>query len=234
MDHNTTDQEPEAASQEAYYRDLRRESKGVGMGLFITAEGMFFLGLIMSYLLLKAIHTAPSQEALQQNTLVWLCGSIGRTPPDQNYWLPEGLKLPVVITAMNTGVLLLSSYFMYRAVQVARNQRFDQAANWLRITAVMGVGFLLVQGYEWGRMLTHGLTTDPGEGAIFAGLFYTIIGTHGAHVLGGVIFLLLCTKQVLSGTYDLEEDIQQLVICRNYWFFVCFLWPLLFGLLYFE
>lgn len=204
------------------------------MGLFITVEGMFFLGLIMSYLLLKAIHTAPSQQALQQNTLVWLCGSIGRTPPDQNFWLPDGLKLPVFITALNTAVLLISSYFMYRAVQVARERLPEKTGWWLVITALMGVTFLLVQGYEWSRMLTHGLTIGLDEGSIFAALFYTIIGAHGVHVLGGLLFLLYCTRKVLSGSYEQEEAIQQLAICRNYWFFVCFLWPVLFGLLYFE
>ncbi len=234
MAHKESDHGEDTPSHKAYYRDLRRDGKRLGMGLFITVEGMFFLGLIMSYLLLKAIHTAPSPQALQQNTLVWLCGSVGRTPPDQNYWLPEGLKLPVIITAMNTGVLLLSSYFMYRAVQVAREHHLDQVTRWLRITAAMGVAFVLVQGYEWSSMLAYGLTVDPGEGAIFAALFYTIIGAHGIHVLGGVLFLLFCTQQVLSGRHDREEDIQRLVICRNYWFFVCLLWPVLYGLLYFE
>lgn len=222
---------------ETYYRKQRSESKGLGMGLFITAEAMVFFGLIGSYLILKAIHTAPSQEALQQNTLVWLCGSIGRTPPDQNYWLPDGLKLPVSITFLNSVLLLISSYFMYRAVRFAEETQWKRAGFWMMCTAVCGTLFLLVQGFEWSRMLGHGLTINYREGQIFAGLFYTIIGAHGLHVLGGLTFLLFCTKRIVSGvyeTYEKKEGISQLVICRNYWFFVCFLWPVLFGLLYFE
>ncbi len=218
----------------SYYQDLRSESKGLGMGLFITVEAMFFLGLVMSYLLLKALHTAPSQQALQQNTLVWLCGSIGRTPPEQNFWLPDGLKLPVTVTAMNTVLLVVSSYFMYRAVQLAESTRWKQAGFWMGCTALSGTLFLLVQGYEWSRMLTHGLTVEYGEGKIFAGLFYTIIGAHGVHVLGGLIYLMVCTRQLLSGVYKRKESTSNLAVCRNYWFFVCFLWPVLFGLLYFE
>lgn len=226
-----------SVSAEQYYRSRRSDSKGLGMGLFITAEAMVFFGLIGSYLILKAIHTAPSQEALQQNTLLWLCGTVGRTPPDQNFWLPEGLKLPITVTFMNSVLLVVSSYFIYRAVQLAKETSWKKAGFWMVGTAGCGTIFLLIQGYEWGRMLEHGLSIQYEKGQIFAGLFYTIIGAHGLHVLGGLIYLLSCTKRLLTGvyeTYETEESVAQLAICRNYWFFVCFLWPVLFGLLYFE
>ncbi len=219
---------------EAYYAEQRERSNSLGMGLFITAETMFFLGLIGSYLLLKALHTAPDQEALQQNVLVVLCGSIGRTPPDKNFWLPSNLQLPIIATALNTGVLLFSAYCIYRGTRHALDNMLTHARRWYLATGAFGLLFLLVQGYEWSRMLAHGLTTDPGEGSIFAALFYTIIGAHGVHVLGGVLFLTGCTANLYAGNLSDRDRLTTLTSCRTYWFFVCFLWPMLFLLLYFE
>ncbi len=221
------------ADPHAFYQSRRNESTTLGTGLFITAEAMFFLGLIGSYLLLKAIHTAPGKEALQQNFLVVLCGSVGRTPPDQNFWLPDGLQLPMIVTALNTALLLMSSYFIYRGTRLAYQKAINQARWWYLATGVLGGLFLFIQGYEWTRMIAHGLTLQGNEGTVFAALYYTIIGTHGIHVLGGLLFLLFCTVKLFNGTYN-QNGFAPLTVCRAYWFFVCFLWPVLFLLLYFE
>jgi len=222
------------SNPETYYASRRAESSSMGMGLFITAESMFFVGLIGSYLLLKAIHTAASQEALQQNFLVVLCGSIGRTPPDKNFWLPADLQLPITATAINTGLLLLSAYFIYRGTRRAQNEQMDRARWWYLTTGVMGALFLTVQGYEWSRMLAHGLTLNASKGAVYAALFYTIIGAHGVHVTAGLGYLLVCTARLFTGAFSDRDHLIPLRACRTYWLFVCFLWPVLFLLLYFE
>src|SRR5207245_756649 len=47
----------------------------------------------------------------------------------------------------------------------------------------LGLAFLLVQGYEWIRLVSYGLTVWSGA---YGTTFYTLIGMHAAHVVTAV------------------------------------------------
>ena len=53
---------------------------------------------------------------------------------------------------------------------------------------LLGRFFLSVQGYEWVRLIHFGLTVSS---SVYGGLFYTLIGFHGLHVVGALIWLLV-------------------------------------------
>ena len=77
---------------------------------------------------------------------------------------------------------------MYRAVRAIRRGNTQGLVEWLRVTALLGLIFLSVQGYEWARLLQFGLTLSS---SVYGATFYTIIGCHAAHVFGAVIWLLI-------------------------------------------
>jgi cytochrome c oxidase subunit III len=174
----------------------------VGVMLFIGAEGMFFAGLLSAF-------------------LVFRTGSAAWPPPFQP-------RLPIVVTAVNTFILLGSSYTMHRALRAIRGGNAQRLMDWLGITAVLGMIFLSVQGYEWARLLQFGLTLSS---SVYGAIFYTLIGCHAAHVFGAVIWLLiifvLAKKHVFSRTQFVGVQ-----VCGIYWYFVVALWPILFGLVY--
>lgn len=174
----------------------------LGLLIFLGTEAMFFAGLISAFLILKA------------GSAVW-------PPVDQP-------RLPVAVTALNTLVLLASGYTMHRAVRGARSGNQSALTNWLALTGVLGTIFLGVQGVEWGRLLSYGLTfTSSNYGATF----YTLIGAHGLHVLAAVLVLMVVFIRALQKRYSVKNH-DGLVLCQIYWYFVVGIWPVLYGLVY--
>ena len=168
----------------------------------LVAETMFFSGLIGAYLVFRV--GAP----------VW--------PP------PNLPRLPLAVTWVNTLVLMASGFTMIGAVRAAR--RDDQRAlqRGLAMTALLGVTFLVVQGSEWARLIHHGLTLSAG---MYGATFYTLIGTHAAHVLGAVVWLGLVWRWARRGEFTDGRD-AAVEACAIYWVFVCALWLGLFALVY--
>ena len=174
----------------------------LGVALFIGAEAMFFAGLLSAFLVFRVGST------------VW--------PP------PFQPRLPIVVTAINTIILLASAWTMLvaqRAMRYGAQRRFVQ---WFGVTAVLGALFLSIQGYEWARLLQFGLTLSSG---VYGATFYTLIGCHGLHVFGAVIWLSTVLIMVGKNPFPPRRRVT-VQICGIYWYFVVALWPLLFGLVY--
>ena len=175
----------------------------LGLMMFIGAEVMFFAGLIGAFLVLRL------------SSDVW--------PP------PSQPRLPVWITGFNTLVLLFSAFTMHRAVLAARAHDRVRLAGWLLHTAVLGTVFLCIQGYEWVRLIGFGLTMRSG---LYGSTFYALIGLHGLHVLGALVWLGVVWKLARQGRYGSGGSSIGVELCSMYWMFVVGLWPVLYGLVY--
>jgi cytochrome c oxidase subunit III len=191
----------------------RRESPGpareplvsnatIAMVVLLAFETMFFVGLLGAFIVLRLRSPA------------W-------PPPGQPY-------LPLAITWFNTGVLLFSGYTMWRALRAIRRDDRAGLVRWLLVTAIYGVTFLSVQGYEWVRLVGYGLTLSSSN---YGALFYTLIGTHGLHVLAAVIWLLAVLALARRRRFSARRY-TVVRVCGIYWQFVVALWPLLFVLVY--
>ena len=172
----------------------RVDSAMVGMLIFLGSETMLFAGFIAAFLVFRL--AAP----------VW--------PP------PLQPRLPVEVTAVNTAVLLLSGYTMWRALRAARDGDQGGLARSLTLTGLLGTTFLGVQGYEWARLVTFGLTAPSG---IYGGTFYTLIGAHAVHVLAALAWL---------GIILIVRNPSGVLVFGMYWYFVVALWPILYTLVY--
>jgi len=174
----------------------------LGMLLFMGAEAMLFAGLIGAF-------------------LVFRFGSAVWPPPFQP-------RLPVGVTGVNTAILLLSGYTMYRARRAIQNGRGEKLMNGLLVTTLLGATFLSIQGYEWIRLLRFGLTLSSGT---YGSTFYVLIGTHAAHVFGAMVWLLIVLMKVKSGRWTAKHQVR-IELCGMYWYFVVGLWPVLYTLVY--
>ncbi len=170
--------------------------------MLIASEMMLFSGLIGSFLIFRL------QAA---------------------FWPPPALpRLPIEVTWVNTFVLLSSAVTMTLALRAVHRSRQRLMRRYLLATLVLGVTFLAVQGSEWVRLVAHGLKLSSG---MYGGTFYVLIGCHGAHVTAGVIWLACVAMLALSGRYN-ARNAHGVELCAVYWYFVCAIWPLLFGLVY--
>ena len=170
--------------------------------MLLASELMFFAGLIGAFLVFRL------------SAQVW--------PP------PFQPRLPLGVTGVNSLILIFSALTMHWAVQAGRAGRAAQLTRQLTFTALLGALFLLIQGYEWVRLVHFGLTTSS---SVYGGLFYTLIGAHGAHVFGGLVWLVTVCWQAKRGRFT-KRNYVGVQTARMYWTFVVALWPLLYGLVY--
>jgi cytochrome c oxidase subunit 3 len=174
----------------------------LAMLAFIVFESMLFAGLLGGYIVLR------------WGSRVW-------PPLGQPY-------LPIAVTWLNSAVLLGS---LVPLISAGRAYRFGARvpfARGLALTAIMGSTFLAIQGFEWVRLLAHGMTVVHGT---YGGIFLLLIGTHGLHVLGAVIWM--ATLAVLAATRRIApQNSTALDIATLYWYFVCAVWIVLFALVY--
>ena len=174
----------------------------LGMALFLAGLSMLFGGLIGAF-------------------LVFRFGSLE--------WPPAGLPLlPVGVTALNTAVLFASCVPMVRAARAVRRGDTAGLRSGLVLAAALGLTFLAVQGSEWVRLVGHGLTLSSGA---YGGTFYTLIGLHGAHVAGAVLWLVV----ILVGSFQDRFHARHhtpVDLAAAYWLYVSALWAVLFPLVY--
>jgi cytochrome c oxidase subunit 3 len=170
--------------------------------VFLGAEAMFFAGLIGAYLVFRV------------GSPIW--------PP------PFQPRLPIDVTGVNTVILLASAVTMRLGIRAVSAGNVRKMIRLLGLTASLGAAFLAIQGYEWFRLIQFGLTVSS---SVYGGLFYILIGFHGLHVVGALIWLLVVFALAKQGrfTKDRHVDVQT---CGMYWTFVVGLWPLLYGLVY--
>jgi heme/copper-type cytochrome/quinol oxidase subunit 3 len=172
------------------------------MLMLLGGETMFFGGLVIAFLQLRL--GAP----------VW-------PPPGQP-------RLPIGLTAVNTLILLASSWALVRAVRAVRADDHAGLVRSLSWTWGLGALFLVIQGVEWTRLVHFGLRVSSG---IYGATFYTLIGVHAVHVLGAVVWLTVIAWLARRGRFTRTRHVA-LTCCAMYWHFVVGLWPVLYLLVY--
>ena len=174
----------------------------LAMLFLICGEVMFFGGLVSAFFVLRA------------TSALW--------PP------PLQPRLPVAVTGINTLVLIASSVAMAGALQAFGRGDTRGLVRRLLIAAGLGSAFLLVQGYEWIRLVEYGLTLSS---SAYGSTFYTLIGTHAAHVVAALVWVGVT---VLLAARDRFGDGRSgpLRACAIYWHFVVALWPVLYVAVY--
>ncbi len=174
----------------------------LGTLFFMGGEMMFFAGLVSAFWVLRL--GAP----------VW--------PP------PLQPRLPVEITGVNTLVLLGSSLAVVAAARALRRGDRRTALRRFAAAAALGALFLLVQGYEWVRLVHFGLTMAS---SVYGATFYTLIGAHAVHVLAALVWLGVTVGLLARGRLVGRRP-APLRACALYWHFVVALWPILYVSVY--
>ncbi|MBI4245155.1 MAG: heme-copper oxidase subunit III [Planctomycetes bacterium] len=172
--------------------------------LLIFSEMMIFAGLISAYLILKF-----------NNTTNWPSAGQPRYPQEA--------------TLINTIILLLSGVLMFLFRRsLNRNLQFSKLSGLLIACCVLGIVFLVLQGQEWLKLISYGLTITS---SVYGSIFYSIIGFHAIHVLIAVVWLIWASRLVIASKFS--GHLINLDICGIFWYFVVLLWPLLYGVIYF-
>ena len=132
------------------------------------------------------------------------------------------------LVALNTALLLASSITFGEAMPHMEAGRVGPTRAWLAITGLLGLAFLGIELYEFGQLIAEG--ASPQRSA-FLSAFFTLVGTHGAHVAVGLIWLTVMLIQL--GRHGLSLPMKRRLICLSmFWHFLDIIWIGVFTFVY--
>lgn len=148
-----------------------------------------------------------------------------------NDWPPlnqdgEPFELPIVLTGVNTAVLVASSFTLHWAEHRLKLGDRKGLQVGMIVTMMLGAAFLIVQLNEYWHL---GFT--PSDTA-FGSSFYALTGLHGAHVAVGLTILLVMFIRITKANDFSPRFATPLAAGSLYWHFVDVVWVLLFFLVY--
>ena len=138
----------------------------------------------------------------------------------------ELFSLPLVF--IMTIILLVSSLTSVLAVMAMRRKDMKGVLRWFIVTVILGLSFLGLEIYEFVEYTNAGLRWSE---SAFASSFYTLLGTHGAHVLFGcgwiTTMIIRNFKRPLT-TYNAPK----FYLASLYWHYIDVVWVFIFSLVY--
>lgn len=184
----------------------------MGMWLFLFTELLLFGGLFILYMAYRLQYSEAFHLAAKE--------------------------LNVGLGTFNTIILLTSSLTMALSIAALQRRKRNLSLFLIGTTIVFAFGFLVVKFFEWSVKFSHGifpgsstlLEKEKGE-IVFYGLYFSMTGLHGLHVIIGMIILTFMFVFVYRGTVNDDKYIK-LENSGLYWHLVDLIWIFLFPLFY--
>jgi cytochrome o ubiquinol oxidase subunit 3 len=130
--------------------------------------------------------------------------------------------------AIETALLLASSFTCGIASIAADNRSAIWFQLAMAVTCVFGLGFLAIEGSEFASLVARG--AGPSRSA-FLSAFFTLVGCHGLHVSGGILWLLTMMAQVTAKGF--RPDILRRILCfALFWHALDIIWIAVFTVVY--
>ena len=190
-----------AAEHQVEHTSLGVDNRKLVVWTFIASEVMFFTGLIVTYIVMRGRSTTgPYPE--------------------------EALSVPLV--AINTFILLSSSFTMVTALSAIQRGDTRGLRRWLIATAVLGLLFLSGQAIEFTTLFRDGASLSSN---LFGATFFTLTGFHGMHVFIGVIWIAFVLARAFHGGVTKDNHLA-VELVGLYWHFVDIVWIIIFTVVY--
>ncbi len=197
------------------------------MWIFLLSDTFIFSCFLLSYMTVRMSTTVPWPN------------------PSEIFALTiAGEKIPLILIAIMTFILISSSGTMAMAVNFGYRHDRVKSAILMLVTAAFGAMFVGMQAFEWTKLiLDEGVRPwgNPFGAAQFGSSFFMITGFHGFHVSVGVLFLLITARKVWRGDFDTGKrgfftsrkgHYEAVEIMGLYWHFVDLVWVFIFALFY--
>ncbi len=197
------------------------------MWIFLLSDTFIFTCFLLSYMTVRMSTTVPWPNPSEVFAL-----EIG------------GEKIPLILIAIMTFILISSSGTMAMAVKFGYERNRRVSAVLMLVTAAFGAAFVGMQAFEWTKLIVEeGVRPwgNPMGAAQFGSTFFMITGFHGTHVSIGVIFLIAIARKVWRGDFDRNRPgfftsrkghYEAVEIMGLYWHFVDLVWVFIFAVFY--
>jgi cytochrome c oxidase subunit 3 len=214
------------AQHDGYHTRVVQISHRYGMILFIASEVMFFVAWFWAYFS-SALFPADMHQIVRG--ALFGCGA--GVAPDACHvagvWPPKGIETfdPWHLPLLNTLILLTSGTTVTWAHHALLHDDRKGLKFGLICTIVLGLLFTSVQAYEYSHAAFHY------SGHIYGATFFMATGFHGAHVIIGSIFLIVCLGRAYAGHFTPTHHLG-FEFSAWYWHFVDVVWLFLFACIY--
>ena len=194
--------------------EQQMDASKIGMWLFLVTEILLFGGLFVGYGIMQALHP----EA----------------------WVAAHHHLDRNLGALNTIVLLVSSFTMVMAVHSAKHGHRKALNIYLILTLICAAAFLGVKYIEYSHKIHEGLLPgkyyfhkgDAVNGQfMFFSFYFMMTGLHGLHILGGMGAIAWVLRRSIRGDFG-PGYYTPVDLVGLYWHLVDLIWIYLFPLLY--
>ena len=175
----------------------------LGIWLFLASEIMLFGGLFSAYILLRTGNP---------------------------YFMTNQHYLSIPLATLNTALLITSSVTMVMAWVSLKLNDLKKYKLYMLLTLLCSFGFLIVKFFEYSAKFDHHLYPSTNN---FFGIYFTLTGLHGLHIVGGIIVMLyLVGPGIKMWETNKERFTNRTEVVGLYWHFVDLVWIFLFPSLY--
>ncbi len=204
------------ATHQGHHTPIVQLGLRYGMALFIASEVMFFVAWFWAYF---DAWLFPKAATGYQ-------------------WPPIGVEVfePFGLPFLNTLILLLSGCTVTWAHHALREGDRRNTLIGLALTILLGAAFTALQAFEYshaGFSFAWEEGNEPGQGGIYSSTFFMATGFHGAHVIIGTLFLIVCFFRAYLGHFKPDHHFG-FEAAAWYWHFVDVVWLFLFIFVYFA
>lgn len=130
--------------------------------------------------------------------------------------------------AVNTLVLITSSYFVVRGLTAIKHGLNRQCANWLTGAFLSGGVFVCIKLVEFQAKFAADITMSTNNFYMF---YLSLTFFHFMHVLMGMVILAVIIMKARRGGYSAGDHVG-VETGASFWHMVDFLWIILFPLVY--
>ena len=153
-------------------------------------------------------------------------------------FMDASASLNRVLGGINTFILLISALTMGISLVKLRNDQVKESKKYIWMTIILATIFLTIKYFEWSHEIHIGIY--PGSPTLaelehgtqlFFGLYFTMTGLHGLHIIIGIGVMFWVLALINSGKINSKD----FVILENtalYWDLVHLVWVFVFPIFY--
>lgn len=133
----------------------------------------------------------------------------------------------------STVVIILSSFTFWVSKKMLRNEELQKANIMLFLTLILAVIFIILQLNGFKQIINQGYYFTGPESSISTSFIYILVVLHLAHLLSGIIVLVVVLVNSLNRKYSINKTLG-FDLAEMFWHFLGFLWLFLFSFLIFN
>lgn len=181
--------------------DEKRDKTLLGFWIYLMTDIVLFATLFATYIVLRSGTNGGPTGA-------------------------EIFDLPFVL--IETLLLLTSSFTSGLMLIAVRRHNRAQTTGWLVVTAILGAVFLGLELTEFSQLVQEGHSWRE---SAFLSAFFTLVGTHGLHILFGLLWATVLGGQLLKKKLSSSVE-RRLALFAMFWHFLDIVWIFIFTIVY--